>query len=161
MWTLPLHSIVTLIWISCNISSQYTAFHILRSHCDKSKGEVWTSFSLWCTWRYQVREVQDLFSFLNFKLFSNIFSVFFYCFAFIVIDSSLILTLLYHRQFTRLISDATVEKDESHPGKVLLSSSYCRLYWLDRTYYSFYLRKYDYTILKYYLPLFLINHTVM
>ena len=77
MWTLPLHSIVTLIWISCNISSQYTAFHILRSHCDKSKGEVWTSFSLWCTWRYQVREVQDLFSFLNFRLFSNIFSVFF------------------------------------------------------------------------------------
>lgn len=99
MWTLPLHSIVTLIWISCNISSQYTAFHILRSHCDKSKGEVWTSFSLWCTWRYQVREVQDLFSFLNFRLCSNIFSVFFllfciYCFRFFTyIDSSLLLVI--------------------------------------------------------------------
>jgi XAP5, circadian clock regulator len=67
------------------------------------------------------------FDFILFLFFFIVYFVFSYCSHLRNIDSSPILTFRYYFQFIRLISDATVEKDESHPGKVI---SYCIVFLL-------------------------------
>jgi hypothetical protein len=62
-----------------------------------------------------------------FLFFFTVYFVFSCCSHLRNIDSSPMLTFHCYFQFIRLISDATVEKDESHPGKVIL---YCIVFLL-------------------------------